>query len=164
MLSLEAKERVLDEVAAFFRSDFTETVDAANVDADIVDRYTEQALESTDFGNILAPIRQLISDSADLEEVRDKLFSLYSELPSSDFAELMGSAIAAAELAGRYEVIQEGEDPEFAEALELLKKLDLALAGTLAPEPEFAEALELLRLLDANPAEFAEMCRGDRIL
>jgi hypothetical protein len=128
MLSLDAKERVLDEVAKILQG--AESQPASNFaesESDTVDAYTQQALKSSEglFAAFVDRFQQLLEGSSKLEEVRDKVFALYADLPASDFAEVMGSAIAAAELAGRYEVLQEGEvesEVDLAETLEFAKK------------------------------------------
>ncbi len=109
-----------------------QTADMAEVgEPDAPDRYTQQALQQSApaVNTWLDRVKALIDQSGSLETVKDSLFNLYSELPSEGFAEVMGQALAVAELAGRYEVIQEGEaefssSSEMQEAIALLHQID----------------------------------------
>lgn len=51
-------------------------------------------------------IRALVDEAGSLQELRDRLLTLYPQLDPSQFAEAMGDALAAAHLAGRYELLQ----------------------------------------------------------
>lgn len=51
-------------------------------------------------------IRTEVEAAADLEDLRDRLVALQSELPIDDFAALMTDALAAAHLAGRYDILE----------------------------------------------------------
>ncbi len=53
---------------------------------------------------LMAPIRALLAESADLVEFRDKLLALYPQLDGAPLAALMGQALAVADAAGRLEV------------------------------------------------------------
>ena len=64
--------------------------------------------------NIKAPaaawvdkIRELVSQATSLEEIRDGIASLDPNMSLDDYAAAMAEALAAAHLAGRYEVLQE---------------------------------------------------------
>jgi phage gp29-like protein len=83
----------------------------AETDEDIPNRYSQQALQSADgiVHGWTDTFRDLLADSDSLETVRDRLSLLYTAMPSGEFAELMGSALIASQLAGRDEVIREGE-------------------------------------------------------
>jgi hypothetical protein len=50
-------------------------------------------------------VRGLLDGAASLEEVRDRLYELYKDLPGADFAEAVAQAMQVAELAGRWEVL-----------------------------------------------------------
>jgi hypothetical protein len=50
-------------------------------------------------------VRGLLDGAASLEEVRDRLYDLYKDLPGADFAEAVAQAMQVAELAGRWEVL-----------------------------------------------------------
>lgn len=64
--------------------------------------------------NIKAPaaawvekIRELVSQATSLEEIRDGITALDPNMSLDDYAAAMAEALAAAQLAGRYEVLQE---------------------------------------------------------
>ena len=52
-------------------------------------------------------IRDLVARSTSLEEIRDGIAALDPEMSLDDYAAAMAEALAAAQLAGRYEVLQE---------------------------------------------------------
>lgn len=52
-------------------------------------------------------IRTLMNEVSSLEELRDRLMDLHPQLDASAFADLMGDALAAAHLAGRYDILEE---------------------------------------------------------
>ena len=52
-------------------------------------------------------IRALVSRSNSLEDIRDGLAKLDPNMSLDDYAAAMAEALAAAQLAGRYEVLQE---------------------------------------------------------
>jgi len=52
-------------------------------------------------------IRQAVEQAESLEDLRDRLVEISAELPINDLAELMGDALAAAELAGRSDLLDE---------------------------------------------------------
>ena len=52
-------------------------------------------------------IRELVSRSNSLEDIRDGLAKLDPNMSLDDYAAAMAEALAAAQLAGRYEVLQE---------------------------------------------------------
>ena len=52
-------------------------------------------------------IRELVSRATSLEEIRDGLAKLDPNMSLDDYAAAMAEALAAAQLAGRYEVLQE---------------------------------------------------------
>lgn len=53
---------------------------------------------------LMAPVRTLLAESADLVEFRDKLLALYPQLDGAPLAALMSQAMAVADAAGRLEV------------------------------------------------------------
>lgn len=53
-------------------------------------------------------IRQAVDEAESLEDLRDRLVELLPDLDGSQFAEVMTDALAAAQLAGRYDIL-EGE-------------------------------------------------------
>lgn len=52
-------------------------------------------------------IRQLVQSAASLEEIRDGITALDPDMSLDDYAAAMAEALAAAQLAGRYEVLRE---------------------------------------------------------
>ncbi len=50
-------------------------------------------------------IRALVDEVDTLEELRDRLLELYPKMDPAQFAEAMGDALAAAHLAGRYDIL-----------------------------------------------------------
>lgn len=50
-------------------------------------------------------IRTLLGEVSSLEELRDRLIGLYPDLDGSAFAQIMGDAMAAAHMAGRYDIL-----------------------------------------------------------
>lgn len=55
----------------------------------------------------LASIRQLVETATSLEDIRDGLEQLIPNMTLAQYAQAMGDALAAAQLAGRYDVLQE---------------------------------------------------------
>lgn len=53
------------------------------------------------FGEMMAPVQQLLASVGSLEEFRDRLLALYDDLPEEQLARIMQTALAAMELAGR---------------------------------------------------------------
>jgi phage gp29-like protein len=97
-----------------------EMAEQPEADRDIVDEYQAKAAPTIagEIRDWTDRISRSLDAAADLEEFRDKLFDLYDELPPAVFAELMGQASIAAEMAGRFEVVNEAPDVELAEAAE----------------------------------------------
>lgn len=58
-------------------------------------------------GAWLDPVRALVERAQSLQEIRDGLQALLPDLSLDDYAAAMGQALACAQLAGRYEVLQE---------------------------------------------------------
>lgn len=55
---------------------------------------------------LAGPVRELVMGAKSLEEIRDGIFDLYEAMDGSELAEVMGQALAAANLAGRAEVAE----------------------------------------------------------
>lgn len=51
--------------------------------------------------------RRLLDQVQSLEEYRDGLLALHAQMPTADFQALLGDALTAAELAGRYDILAE---------------------------------------------------------
>ncbi len=59
--------------------------------------------------SLLEPVRAALDSSADLMDFRERLLTLYPDLNSKDFADLMGQAMAVADAAGKWEVAREAQ-------------------------------------------------------
>ncbi|MCC7082172.1 MAG: DUF935 family protein [Burkholderiales bacterium] len=72
---------------------------------DVADAYTEQlhGAAAAAMDGLIAPVQRLVMEATSLEELRDRLLDLYAELDVDALATVMQRALAAAELAGRYE-------------------------------------------------------------
>jgi hypothetical protein len=149
-LTTEAKNRVLSEVAFIVLSGQLRpqsTPDSAslsevdepdnglnnqpNDEPDTPDRLTAQSLKETRpvLDAWLAQIRDLMERSPSLEAFQSELFGLYGEMPNDDWVELMGREMAIAELAGRYEVIEEGKSDTVTDLDEPVEFARLKMAG-----------------------------------
>ncbi|MGQ0529999.1 MAG: DUF935 domain-containing protein [Panacagrimonas sp.] len=75
---------------------------------DVVDlqvaRLTGDAAEIQD--QLMAPIWALLDEVQSMEELRERIDSLYPDLAPDALADLMGDAMTAAQLAGRYDVLR----------------------------------------------------------
>ena len=67
--------------------------------ADQLDEVTIAAMK-----NLIEPVRKLVMTATSLEAIRDGLIDLYPDYDASELGNLMQSAMAAADLAGRFEV------------------------------------------------------------
>ena len=56
------------------------------------------------FANLMKPIEELVNDAESLEQLLEDLLSLEETLDTTEFEAVMGQALAAAELAGRFDV------------------------------------------------------------
>lgn len=74
---------------------------------DIADDYTEQLEHGASalLDGLIDPVKDLVRRAESLEEIRDGILALYAETDIGDLATLLQRALTAAELAGRYEVI-----------------------------------------------------------
>lgn len=72
--------------------------------ADTLDREAAAA-----WREIFDRIREIVERATTLEELRDNLLAAYGDLPTERLAEVMATAFAAAELAGRFDVSEEGD-------------------------------------------------------
>lgn len=75
--------------------------------ADAVDAQLEQLQQAGDAAveQWVEQIRALVDEAQSLEELRDRLLELYPKMDPARFAEAMGDALAAAHLAGRYDIL-----------------------------------------------------------
>lgn len=74
--------------------------------ADAADHLTDQLETSIRAAQarLLEPVRRLVAQAQNLEEIRDGLLDLYPEMDTAAFAEMLTQAFLAANLAGRAEV------------------------------------------------------------
>ncbi|PWG62848.1 DUF935 domain-containing protein [Sediminicurvatus halobius] len=56
---------------------------------------------------VIEAIREIVDQAENLEDLQARLVERMSELPVDDWAEVMGDALAAAQLAGRYDLLEE---------------------------------------------------------
>lgn len=95
---------------------------------------------------LLEPVRALLAQSADLDAFRAGLLDLYPALDPSAFAALMGQALAVADAAGRFEVLQAPE-PTFSAPAQPTQ-----FAATLQALTAYTEtALAAVRDMAARP-------------
>lgn len=83
--------------------------EAAAVDATPVSVMTEALADQAGvhWQAILDRVHDLVASAPDLPTLRESLLALYADLPHDQLGEVMGMAMAAAELAGRYDTEQE---------------------------------------------------------
>lgn len=74
---------------------------AESTDADAGDALAANASSV----NLLDPFRQLVENAESLEQVRDSLIGLYADIPTDKIAGELEQAFLAADLAGRYEIL-----------------------------------------------------------
>lgn len=82
-----------------------------STEPDTADRYTERlSAEASDLMSaFLAPVARIIEEAQSLEEIEQKLLDAYPAMSPADLGVLIGQAMAAAELAGRFEAGLPGE-------------------------------------------------------
>lgn len=73
--------------------------------AQMVDRLDDQVAPVLDAW--INQIKQLVDSAESLEQIRDGLLALYPNMNLDDYADAMAEALAAASLAGRYEILEE---------------------------------------------------------
>lgn len=76
---------------------------------DVVDAYVQQLQGTANAASteMIDAIKQLVESAASLEEIREGLLTL--KMPVDKLADAMNEAMAAASLAGRYELLQDAE-------------------------------------------------------
>jgi phage gp29-like protein len=137
-------------------SDREEHRDAAD---DYVDR-AQQAITPT-LEKWAAQLQEIVDAADDYVDLQASLLSLFPDLSDTQFAEVLGLALATAEMAGRYEVITEGDDEpeetdleEFGRAIAILQQMELGEIDVYAlmdprpvavtePESEEVEVFDL---------------------
>lgn len=90
----------LDPDAAFAEGD-----DSRVIVDDQIDRLETEAQAALD--DMIGQVRALVEQAASLEELRDKLVDIYPALDAQAFARVMQRALAAATLAGRYDILEQ---------------------------------------------------------
>lgn len=94
-----AFNRALNQVASA-------AVDPTPVRA-LTDALAEQAEPA--WAAIIERVHELVDSSPDLSALRESLLELYADLPQEQLGEVIGMALAAAELAGRYDIRRESD-------------------------------------------------------
>lgn len=152
----------------------SEDVDAApaielaetKADLDSADRIVEKARKPIQkaVGNWVDQIGAIVDAAESFEEIQSKLLDLYPELSPGQYSEAIANSMAAAHLAGRWEVLQEGgeadlseESDEYREAIAVLElceateSLDELLGDeSLQFSSQFSDLLEELGILEAT--------------
>ena len=83
----------------------------ATPEQDTVAAYLEQMQERGGIDEMMEPVERLIDEAETLEEVRDGLLDLYSEMDPTRFARILQRGMVAAEMAGMYEVEEQAPPP-----------------------------------------------------
>ncbi|MEM7773857.1 MAG: DUF935 family protein, partial [Cyanobacteria bacterium P01_A01_bin.37] len=112
----------------------TELAESKEPPQDIAKIYTEQSMEAIQpaIASWVSQVEGLIDEVSDLELsdedkfllLQERLVELYPEMSGEDYASVLGKAITAADIAGRYEVIEElpVEDIEFKESVKPISR------------------------------------------
>ena len=79
---------------------------ADDAPGDTLDALGDTTLTRADFGDLMAPVEQLLESVSTLEEFRDGLLDLFGNMDESALGDLMQRALTVAELAGRFDVIE----------------------------------------------------------
>lgn len=82
---------------------------AAGAEAHPMDILTDRALAETDLDPLIDPIKRLLDEVDSLEEFRDRLLDLYSDMDIADLGNLMQRAFVIADLAGRFDAANDAE-------------------------------------------------------
>ena len=69
--------------------------------ADTLDALGQKTLSAAKFDTLMGPVEKLLGSVSSLEEFRDRLLDLYSDMDESELGNLMQKAFTLAELAGR---------------------------------------------------------------
>ncbi len=73
---------------------------------DLAEQLTDQLMEEDGLQVMIAPIAQLVMEAESLEEIRDGLMDLYSNMDEYELAQKMEQVLVIASLAGRYEAME----------------------------------------------------------
>ena len=79
--------------------------------ADTLGALERKTLSAADFGPLTAPVERLLGSVSSLEEFRDGLLDIYSDMDESDLGDLMQKAFTLAGLAGRFDALKRGVSP-----------------------------------------------------
>ena len=68
-----------------------------------IDAFTKRALNEVDMDSMIEPIEKLLSKSNSLEEFKEKLLDMRKNMDETELGIFLQKALAAAELAGRFD-------------------------------------------------------------
>lgn len=72
-----------------------------------INRQISRALGGADFSELVDPIRKIVKQARNLEDLRDKIDAAFPKLSAKDFQEAMAEAFMVATITGRYDVLKE---------------------------------------------------------
>lgn len=105
--SVNPVQNTIDKVAKF--ADGSPDLSLDSTDPTHVTDYTEQLskLAATPINIWIAQIKAKVDSAESLETLQNDLVAMYGDLPTDDLTKVMALAFATADLAGRFDVIQE---------------------------------------------------------
>lgn len=150
---------------------------AAPADTDPIASYLDRLSSEQPFTPWLDQIQSALTDSDSLQDYENKLEGMFSELPSSEFRQLMSEAIGAANLLGYFEASQQ-EESEFAKKIPegTIKRRDgkyyvltnsrwhLQQSAREIGTAKIAHHLQLLEDLKSIPSREQAITTADRLL
>ncbi|MHB1350105.1 MAG: DUF935 domain-containing protein [Desulfobulbaceae bacterium] len=83
---------------------------AVNPGAAVIEQLTGKAVGEGDLADDLAPVRELLEQSTTLDEFRDRLLEAGESMDMASLGAMMQRAFALAELSGRFDASQEGQE------------------------------------------------------
>lgn len=99
---------ILRESAAYFEAIEDKESDSEFAKSpDLTDEYVDRLQQADHYKPWLDRTKELLAESADLNEFSDKLDELYPELSSVEFAEAMRDALTAASMGGYHQAASE---------------------------------------------------------
>lgn len=88
------------------KSGAAEFAEKMEVEKSPVDMMADRLNDEADMDDIMKPVLKLLNEVSTLEEFRDRLLDMYSEMDVTDLGNLMQRSFAAAELSGRFSVTE----------------------------------------------------------